>query len=369
MTRYESRAERLREQGVEPVVCDAFDADGVARAVATARPEVVVNQLTDIPDAINPRKMAEQFETNDRLRTEGTRNLMHAAEAAGARRLISQSIALAYAPTEALWAEDDRLLAEAPEPWGRSVGAVQRARGGDARERQRGGRRAALRALLRARDGVRGRRLDGRDGPQAGVPAGRRRHRRLLVHPRRRRGERDGRGARPRRSRHLQRGRRRPGDGAASGCLHTPTRSTPAPPRRVPRFIARLVAGKFGRLHDDRSYRERRTPRRSASSAGSRAGRAGARASGRRSADVTPPPRRRRRRGGGRRGPALDQPLPRLVRRRRPRLQRLDPLRGDRPPARRDRPDRDFDVPQPQRHRAAAAAGAAPAARARPHSC
>ena len=125
MTRYESRAETLRAQGVEPVVCDAFDADGVARAVADSRPAVVVNQLTDIPDAINPRKMAEQFETNDRLRTDGTRNLMRGAEAAGARRFISQSIAWAYAPTEGLWAEDDRLWAEAPEPWGRSVGAVR----------------------------------------------------------------------------------------------------------------------------------------------------------------------------------------------------------------------------------------------------
>jgi nucleoside-diphosphate-sugar epimerase len=43
MTRYESRAEKLRDQGVEPVVCDAFDTDGVARAVAAARANVVVN--------------------------------------------------------------------------------------------------------------------------------------------------------------------------------------------------------------------------------------------------------------------------------------------------------------------------------------
>jgi nucleoside-diphosphate-sugar epimerase len=125
MTRYESRAETLREQGLDAVVCDAFEAENVTRAVATARPDVVVNQLTDIPDAVNPRKMAEQFETNDRLRTDGTRNLMHAAEAVGARRLISQSIAWAYAPSDGLWAEDDRLWAEAPEPWGRSVGAVR----------------------------------------------------------------------------------------------------------------------------------------------------------------------------------------------------------------------------------------------------
>ena len=124
MTRFEERAEKLRGLGVEAVVCDAFDTDRVVLAVESARPEVVVNQLTDIPKAINPRKMAEQFTTNDRLRTEGTRNLMRGASAAGARRLISQSIAWAYAPTEGLWTEEDRLWLEAPEPWGRSVNAV-----------------------------------------------------------------------------------------------------------------------------------------------------------------------------------------------------------------------------------------------------
>jgi nucleoside-diphosphate-sugar epimerase len=124
MTRFESRAEKLHEQGVDAVVCDAFEADNVARAVADAHPDVVVNQLTDIPAAFNPRKMEEQFATNDRLRTEGTRNLMDAAEAAGARRLISQSIAWAYVPAERLWTEDDPLWTDAPAPWGRSVRAV-----------------------------------------------------------------------------------------------------------------------------------------------------------------------------------------------------------------------------------------------------
>src|SRR5688572_3236175 len=96
MTRSAERAGALAKQGAEAVVCDAFDADGVQRAVVEAQPEVVVNQLTDIPKALNPRKFEEQFETNDRLRTEGTGNLMRAAQAAGARRLISQSIAFAY---------------------------------------------------------------------------------------------------------------------------------------------------------------------------------------------------------------------------------------------------------------------------------
>ena len=125
MTRFEERAVALREQGVEAVVCDAFDADGVARAVGAARPEAVVNQLTDIPKAINPRKMDEQFGGNDRLRTDGTRNLMRAAEAAGARRMISQSIAFAYAPAESIRSEDDPLFEEAPDPWRRSVAAVR----------------------------------------------------------------------------------------------------------------------------------------------------------------------------------------------------------------------------------------------------
>jgi len=125
MTRFEERATKLREQGAEAVVCDAFEADRVERVVVDARPEVVVNQLTDIPRAINPRKFGDQFATNDRLRIEGTRNLVQGAEAAGARRIVSQSIAFAYAPGEGLRSEDDRLFEDAPEPWARSIAAVR----------------------------------------------------------------------------------------------------------------------------------------------------------------------------------------------------------------------------------------------------
>ena len=125
MTRFERRAERVRAQGAEAVVCDAFEAERVERAVVEARPEVVVNQLTDIPRALNPRKFEEQFATNDRLRRDGTRNLMRGAEAAGARRMISQSIAFAYAPADTLRGEDDPLFTDAPDPWRSSVSAVQ----------------------------------------------------------------------------------------------------------------------------------------------------------------------------------------------------------------------------------------------------
>jgi nucleoside-diphosphate-sugar epimerase len=125
MTRSEERAEELRRQGVEPAVCDAFDADGVIRAVKAARPHAVVNQLTDIPKALNPRKSSEQFEMNDRLRTEGSRNLMRAAEAARARRAVAQSIAFAYAPGKTLRTEDDKLFDGGPEHWGRTITALR----------------------------------------------------------------------------------------------------------------------------------------------------------------------------------------------------------------------------------------------------
>lgn len=124
MTRTNERADGLREQGAEPVVCDALDPEAVERAVTAARPELVINQLTEIPKALNPRKMDEQFAGNDRLRIEGTRHLAAAAKAAGAGRMIAQSIAFAYAPGPTLRREDDPLFLDAPPPWRRSVHAV-----------------------------------------------------------------------------------------------------------------------------------------------------------------------------------------------------------------------------------------------------
>ena len=125
MTRSEERAAALRDQEVDPVVCDALDSAAVERAVAEARTEVLIHQLTDIPRVIDPRKIEEQFAGNDRLRVEGTRNLVAAARAAGVRRMVSQSIAFAYAPGDALRTEDDPLYLDAPQPWRRSVEAVQ----------------------------------------------------------------------------------------------------------------------------------------------------------------------------------------------------------------------------------------------------
>jgi len=126
MTRRAERAAALREAGAAPAVCDVFDAEELRAAVERARPEVVVHELTDLPPALDPRKMEEQAAGNDRIRTEGTRNLVAAAVAAGAQRLVAQSIAFAYAPMGAgPKREDDPLWDDAPWPWSRSVAALR----------------------------------------------------------------------------------------------------------------------------------------------------------------------------------------------------------------------------------------------------
>lgn len=124
MMRSEANAERLRAAGAAPVVCDALDAEAVATVVTRAEPEVVIHELTDLPRAIDLRKEDAYAGTN-RLRREGTRNLVRAAAAAGARRVVAQSIAFAYAPTgPAIVDEDHPLYLDAPSPWVSAVQAV-----------------------------------------------------------------------------------------------------------------------------------------------------------------------------------------------------------------------------------------------------
>jgi len=112
-TRTESRAAELRAQGVEAFVVDVFDAEALARAFARARPDIVIHQLTDLPPGLDPARMGEAIVRNARIRDEGTRNLVGAAIAAGARRFIAQSIVWAYAPGPTPHAESDPLDAKA----------------------------------------------------------------------------------------------------------------------------------------------------------------------------------------------------------------------------------------------------------------
>src|SRR5918912_2391316 len=99
MTRSESKQTMLRELGAVPVLADALDPDAVAEAVARARPDVIVHQLTAI-GALDTRHFDRDFALTNRLRTEGTDHLLSAGQAAGARRFVAQSFGpLSYART------------------------------------------------------------------------------------------------------------------------------------------------------------------------------------------------------------------------------------------------------------------------------
>jgi nucleoside-diphosphate-sugar epimerase len=125
MTRHPERAARLREMGVEPAVCDVYDIDGLQGALRTAAPDVVVHELTALPAEIDPRKVSVQLAENDRIRVEGTRNLLQAARQAGVERMVAQSIAFAYAPIGGpVKSEDDPLWLDTPADLRRTPAAV-----------------------------------------------------------------------------------------------------------------------------------------------------------------------------------------------------------------------------------------------------
>jgi nucleoside-diphosphate-sugar epimerase len=97
-TRSAATGQELERARVTPAVLDVFDAPAVMAAVGAARPEVVIHQLTDLPREFDQERISASYGKNARIRTEGTRNLVAAAQGASVGRFIVQSIAFAYAP-------------------------------------------------------------------------------------------------------------------------------------------------------------------------------------------------------------------------------------------------------------------------------
>jgi nucleoside-diphosphate-sugar epimerase len=116
-TRSPGKRPLLGELGATPVVVDALDAPALERAVRAAAPSHVIHQLTALPKA-GPRS-ASDLEPTNRLRDEGTRNLLRAAVAAGARRIVGGSFAVIGAAASGAPAQD-RL-----EPAARAVRSME----------------------------------------------------------------------------------------------------------------------------------------------------------------------------------------------------------------------------------------------------
>ncbi len=111
MTRTAAKRPLLRELGAHPVVCDVYDAEALRAAVVSFDPDLVMHQLTDLPDT--PDRIPEFAARNDRIRTEGTRNLLAAARAAGAHRFMAQSIAWLRPTGGEAVAEHERMVLDA----------------------------------------------------------------------------------------------------------------------------------------------------------------------------------------------------------------------------------------------------------------
>jgi nucleoside-diphosphate-sugar epimerase len=124
-TRRAEKAELLRSLGATPAVLDALDPEAVMAAVRAVAPDVVMNQLTELPPRWDPRKLGPWYARTSRLRVEGTRHLLAACRAAGARRFVYQSIAFMYV-LRGPWVvdEDAPIAVHAPEPFGAAIRAT-----------------------------------------------------------------------------------------------------------------------------------------------------------------------------------------------------------------------------------------------------
>jgi nucleoside-diphosphate-sugar epimerase len=127
-TRSPAKAEQLREAGVEPVIADGLDRAAIVAAVVAARPDVIVHELTDLSGAINLRDFDGAFALTNRLRTEATDHLLEGARQAGTRRFVAQSYAgWPYGRTGApVKTEEDPLDPDPLPSMSKSLAAIRR---------------------------------------------------------------------------------------------------------------------------------------------------------------------------------------------------------------------------------------------------
>ena len=96
MTRTREKLDGLRAAGVTPVLCDLFDQSSLTAAVKDFQPDLIVHQVTDLPDQLE--NLADFLPKNERVRSEGTRNLLAAAKEANASGFLAQSISWGSGP-------------------------------------------------------------------------------------------------------------------------------------------------------------------------------------------------------------------------------------------------------------------------------
>jgi nucleoside-diphosphate-sugar epimerase len=108
MVRSQSSSASLSDSGAEPVIADALDAPSVNAAVTKVRPDVIINELTSLPKHYTATDVKAAAERDARVRLEGNKSLLAAAQQTGVRRFLVQSTGFWYAPGEGLAGEGER---------------------------------------------------------------------------------------------------------------------------------------------------------------------------------------------------------------------------------------------------------------------
>jgi 2-alkyl-3-oxoalkanoate reductase len=116
-SRSPEKADRLRAQGAEPVVLDLLDPLAVGEAVAAARPEAIVHEATALAGTIDFKHFDRSFAPTNWLRNDGTDALLAAARETGVRRFVAQSYAgWPYARTDGTVKTEEDPLDPTPVP-------------------------------------------------------------------------------------------------------------------------------------------------------------------------------------------------------------------------------------------------------------
>lgn len=123
-TRSSDKAKVLEANGVKPVVVDVFDAAALEKAVVDAKPDVVISQLSSLPKGLKEEEMVEGLKRDNKIRIEGTRNLIAATEKAGAPKFITQSFVF-YAESDKAPNEESALISDDDPAYGESTQAMK----------------------------------------------------------------------------------------------------------------------------------------------------------------------------------------------------------------------------------------------------
>jgi nucleoside-diphosphate-sugar epimerase len=127
LTRFPAKAETIRRTGAEAAVADGSNRAAIVKVVTTARPDVIVHEMTSLGGANDLRRFDRSFALTNRLRTQGLDNLLAAARQAGTPRIVAQSFcgwpyAREGGPVKS---ETDPLDRDPPRQLGRALNVIR----------------------------------------------------------------------------------------------------------------------------------------------------------------------------------------------------------------------------------------------------